>query len=160
MKVLIGVDNLVVVATKDVVLVANKDNVQNVKVVAEELKSSLRNEWELHREVHRPWGKYDSVDKGPRYQIKKITVKPSAKLGVQKHQYRAEHWVVVSGTAKVTNDGKTFLMAENESTYIPVGVVHCLENPDVIDLEIIEVQSGTYLGEDDIIRLDDKYGRV
>jgi len=122
-------------------------------------KKESRSEWKLHREVHRPWGKYDSIDQGERYQVKRITVKPGAKLSVQMHHHRAEHWVVVSGSAKVTNGEKTFLLSENESTYIPIGVIHALENPGKVDLELIEVQSGSYLGEDDIVRFGDRYGR-
>jgi mannose-1-phosphate guanylyltransferase len=155
----VGVDNLVIVATKDVVMVANKDNVQDVKLVAQKLKQQARSEWELNREVYRPWGKYDSIDQGERYQVKRITVKPGAKLSVQMHHHRAEHWIVVSGTASVTKGDDTFLLSENQSTYIPVGVVHALENPGKVDLELIEVQSGTYLGEDDIVRFEDLYGR-
>ena len=156
----IGVDDLVIVSSKDAVLVANKQSVQSVKVVAEQLKRESRFEWEHHREVYRPWGKYDSIDNGEGYQVKRITVKPGAKLSVQMHHHRAEHWVVVSGTAKVTNGDKTFMLSKNESTYIPLGVIHALENPDTIPLEIIEVQSGSYLGEDDIVRFDDRYGRT
>jgi len=156
----IGVDNLVIVATKDVVMVAYKDSVQNVKVIAEKIKSDSRTEWKTHREVYRPWGKYDSIDNGERYQAKRITVKPGAKLSLQMHHHRAEHWVVVSGTAKVTNGEKIFMLSENESTYIPLGVIHALENPGKVPLEIIEIQSGSYLGEDDIVRFDDIYGRV
>jgi mannose-1-phosphate guanylyltransferase len=155
----IGVDDLVIVSTKDVLVVAHKDSVQDVKIVAEQLKSESRAEWKHHREVSRPWGKYDSIDCGERYQVKRITVKPCAKLSLQKHKYRAEHWVVVSGVAKVTKGDEVFLLSENESTYIPIGVVHSLENPNESALELIEVQSGSYLGEDDIIRLDDIYGR-
>jgi mannose-1-phosphate guanylyltransferase len=155
----IGVDDLVIVSTKDVLVVAHKDSVQDVKVVAQQLRSESRTEWEHHREVYRPWGKYDSIDSGERYQAKRITVKPGAKLSVQMHHHRAEHWVVVSGTAKVTNGEKTFILSENESTYIPVGVIHALENPGKVDLELIEVQSGSYLGEDDIVRFEDLYGR-
>ena len=114
----------------------------------------------MHREVCRPWGKYDSIDNGDRYQVKRITVKTGAKLSVQMHHHRAEHWIVVSGIAKVTNGDNTFLLSENESTYIPVGEIHALENPGKLDLELIEVQSGSYLGEDDIVRFEDKYGRV
>ena len=158
--VAIGVDDLIIVSTKDVLLVAHKDSVQDVKVVAQQLKASSRNEWELHREVYRPWGKYDSIDNGKRYQVKRITVKPGAQLSLQLHHHRAEHWVVVSGTAKVTNGDTEFLLSENESTYIPIGVEHTLGNPGKIDLELIEVQSGSYLGEDDIIRIEDNYGRV
>jgi mannose-1-phosphate guanylyltransferase len=156
----IGVEDLVIVATDDVLLVANKDRVQDVKVIAAQLKEQARPEWELHREVHRPWGQYDSIDSGPRYQVKRITVKPGAKLSVQMHHHRAEHWIVVSGTAKVFKGEESFLLAENESTYIPIGVVHSLENPGKLSLELIEVQSGSYLGEDDILRLDDRYGRL
>jgi len=156
----IGIDDLVIVSTKDVLVVAHKDSVQNVKVVAQKLKSESRTEWEHHREVYRPWGKYDSIDCGERYQAKRITVKPGAKLSVQMHHHRAEHWVVVSGTAKVTNGESTFILSENESTYIPVGVIHALENPGKVPLEIIEIQSGSYLGEDDIVRFEDIYGRV
>lgn len=156
----LGVDDLVVIETKDAVLVAHKDKVQDVKKVVEAIKSDGRHEHMNHREVYRPWGVYDSVDHGTRYQVKRITVKPGAKLSVQMHHHRAEHWIVVSGTARVTNGEKTYLVAENQSTYIPVGQVHALENPGVIDLELIEVQSGSYLGEDDIVRLEDKYGRA
>ena len=155
----IGVDDLVIVSTKDVLVVAHKASVQDVKVVAQQLRAESRTEWEHHREVYRPWGKYDSIDSGERYQVKRITVKPGAKLSVQLHHHRAEHWVVVSGTAKVTNGEKAFILSENESTYIPIGVVHALENPGKVDLELIEVQSGSYLGEDDIVRFEDRYGR-
>jgi len=156
----IGVDDLVIVSTKDVLVVAHKDSVQDVKIVAQKLKSESRTEWERHREVCRPWGKYDSIDNGERYQVKRITVKSGAKLSVQMHHHRAEHWIVVSGTAKVTKGEDTFLLSVNESTYIPVGVVHALENPLKEPLELIEVQSGSYLGEDDIVRFEDLYGRV
>ena len=128
-------------------------------MITAELKNDGRPEWELHREVYRPWGKFDSVDQGDRYQVKRITVKPRAKLSVQMHHHRAEHWIVVSGTARVTKGDDTFLLTENESTYIPVGVVHALENPGKVLLEIIEIQSGSYLGEDDIVRFADCYGR-
>lgn len=156
---IVGVDDVVVVSTKDATLVAHKERVQDTKVIVSQLKNEGRSEWQLHREVYRPWGKYDSVDHGERYQVKLITVKPGAKLSVQMHHHRSEHWVVVSGAARVTRGDETFLLAENESTYIPVGVVHALENPGKMPLEIIEVQSGSYLGEDDIVRLSDKYGR-
>ena len=156
----VGVDDLVIVATKDALMVAHKDSVQDAKIIAEQLKAKSRSEWELHREVYRPWGKYDSIDHSDRYQVKRITVKPGAKLSVQMHHHRAEHWIVVSGTARVTNGAETFLLAENESTYIPLGAVHALENPGKVNLELIEVQSGSYLGEDDIVRLEDKYGRL
>jgi len=156
----VGVDNLVIVDTKDALLVASKDKVQEVKKIVEQLKAEGRGEFKNHREVYRPWGKYDSIDTGTRYQVKRITVKPGEKLSIQMHHHRAEHWIVVSGTAKVTNGDKTFLITENESTYIPIGVIHALENPSVLPLEIIEVQSGSYLGEDDIVRFEDRYGRV
>ena len=155
----VGLEDVVIVSTKDATLVAHKDRVQDAKVFASQLKTEERSEWELHREVYRPWGKYDSVDHGQRYQVKRITVKPGAKLSVQMHNHRAEHWVVVSGLSRVTNGDQTFLLFENESTYIPVGVIHSLENPTEVPLEIIEIQSGTYLGEDDIVRFEDKYGR-
>lgn len=156
----VGVDNLVIVDTKDALLVASKDKVQDVKKIVEQLKTEGRGEFKNHREVYRPWGKYDSIDTGTRYQVKRITVKPGEKLSIQMHHHRAEHWIVVSGTAKVTNGDKVFLVTENESTYIPIGVIHALENPGKLPLEIIEVQSGTYLGEDDIVRFEDRYGRV
>ena len=155
----IGVDDLVIVSTKDVLMVSHKDSVQDIKVIVDQLKTSSRNEWKLHREVYRPWGKYDLIDTGEHYQAKRITVKPGAKLSVQMHNHRAEHWIVVSGEARVTNGDKTFLLSENESTFIPVGIVHALENPGEVELELIEVQSGSYLGEDDIIRFEDLYGR-
>ncbi|MCS4307700.1 mannose-1-phosphate guanylyltransferase/mannose-6-phosphate isomerase [Rheinheimera pacifica] len=155
----IGLDDVVVVETKDAVLVASKTHIQGVKNVVAKLQSYGRTEVDLHREVFRPWGKYDSVDNGSRYQVKHITVKPGAKLSVQMHHHRAEHWVVVSGSALVRNGDNEFLVTENESTYIPVGVIHSLENPGKIPLELIEVQSGSYLGEDDIVRFEDKYGR-
>ncbi len=157
---LVGVDNLVVVQTKDAVLVVDQHKVQDVKMIVEELKAAGRSEHRMHREVYRPWGKYDSIDNGRRYQVKRITVKPGEKLSLQMHHHRAEHWIVVSGTAKVTNGERTFLVTENESTFIPVGAVHALENPGKMMLELIEVQSGTYLGDDDIVRLEDRYGRI
>jgi mannose-1-phosphate guanylyltransferase len=156
----LGIDNLVVVDTPDALLIANKDSVQDIKKIVSQIKASGRNEHHQHRQVYRPWGIYDSIDNGKRYQVKRITVKPGAKLSVQMHHHRAEHWVVVSGTARVTNGDKTFLVTENESTYIPIGQVHALENPGVLPLEMIEVQSGSYLGEDDIVRFEDKYGRA
>ena len=155
----IGVKDLIIVSSKDALLVAHKDNTQEVKVITDKLRAECRTEWELHREVHRPWGKYDSIDNGERYQAKLITVKPGAKLSLQMHHHRAEHWIVVSGTARVTKNDETYLLSENESTYIPLGCVHCLENPGKLDLELIEVQSGAYLGEDDIVRFEDRYGR-
>jgi mannose-1-phosphate guanylyltransferase len=156
----VGVEDLVIVETKDAVLVAHKDEAQHVKRIVEQLQREQRSEFKNNREVYRPWGVYDSVDQGPRYQVKHITVKPGAKLSVQMHHHRAEHWIVVSGTAKVTNGEETYMVTENQSTYIPIGQVHALENPGVIPLELIEVQSGAYLGEDDIVRFSDKYGRV
>ena len=155
----IGVSDLVIVSTKDAVLVASKDDAQDVKRITQELRDDSRKEWRDHREVFRPWGKYDTVDAGEYYQVKRITVNPGAKLSLQMHHHRAEHWVVVLGSAKVTNGDETFLLSQNESTYIPIGAKHSLENPDEIPLEIIEVQSGCYLGEDDIIRFEDNYGR-
>ncbi|CAA0118106.1 mannose-1-phosphate guanylyltransferase/mannose-6-phosphate isomerase [Zhongshania aliphaticivorans] len=156
----VGLDNVVVVETNDAVLVAAKDQVQDVKKIVESLKAQDRSEVSQHRHVYRPWGVYDSIDNGERYQVKRITVKPGAKLSVQMHHHRAEHWIVVSGIAKVTNGDKELMLTENQSTYIPVGVVHALENPGKIPLELIEVQSGSYLGEDDIVRFEDRYGRV
>ncbi len=155
----VGVDNLVVIETEDAVLVANKDKVQEVKNIVDQLKAENRTESEIHKKVYRPWGYYHSVDNSDRHQAKRIVVKPGAKLSLQKHHHRAEHWVVVKGTATVTKGDQQSLLSENESTYIPLGVTHCLENPGVIPLEIIEVQSGSYLGEDDIVRFDDVYGR-
>ena len=155
----VGVDDLVVVETADAVLVAKKDQVQNVKKIVEQLKISGRNEFLLHRRVNRPWGAYEGVDVGERFQVKRITVNPGASLSLQKHHHRAEHWIVVNGTARITCDDKILLLTENQSTYIPLGAVHRLENPGKIPLEMIEVQSGSYLGEDDIVRFDDEYGR-
>jgi len=153
----IGVDDLVIVSTKDVLMVSHKASVQDIKVIVDKLKTSSRNECDLHREVYRPWGKYDLIDTGVHYQAKRITVRPGAKLSVQMHNHRAEHWIVVSGEARVTNGDKTFILSENESTYIPVGVLHALENPGKVELELIEVQSGSYVGEDDIVRFEDIY---
>jgi mannose-1-phosphate guanylyltransferase/mannose-6-phosphate isomerase len=157
---LVGVTDLVVVETSDAVLVAHKDKAQDVKKVVEDLKARGRTEADLHREVFRPWGAYDSVDTGDRYQVKRITVKPGARLSLQMHHYRAEHWVVVKGTAQITIGDEVKLVSENQSVYIPVGVKHCLENPGKLPIELIEIQSGSYLGEDDIVRFDDKYGRA
>jgi len=156
----VGIQDLIVVESQDAVLVAHKDHVQDVKKIVERLKVAKRSEYQLHREVYRPWGVYDTIDVGERYQVKRITVKPGARLSVQMHHHRAEHWIVVRGTAKVTRGEKTCLVTENQSTYISVGEVHSLENPGVIPLELIEVQSGSYLGEDDIVRFEDQYGRV
>ena len=155
----VGVENLVIIETKDAVLVADKNSAQDVKKIVEKLNQNDRNEEHFHRVVYRPWGCFDSVEEGERFKVKRITVKPGAKLSVQKHHHRAEHWVVVSGTAQVTRGEDEFLLTENESVFIPVGEIHALENPGKIPLEIIEVQSGTYLGEDDIVRLQDNYGR-
>ncbi len=155
----IGLDEHVVIETKDAVMVAPKRRVQDVKRLVERLKKSGRTEPTLHREVFRPWGSYDSVDAGPRFQVKRLSVKPGAILSLQKHAHRAEHWVVVKGTARITRNDEVFLLEENQSTYIPIGAVHRIENPGNDILQIIEVQSGGYLGEDDIVRLDDTYGR-
>ena len=157
---LVGVDDLVVVETDDAVLVARKDRVQQVKEVVTRLKNDQRSQAALHREVHRPWGSYDSVDVGARFQVKRIKVKPGAQLSLQSHTKRAEHWIVVSGTARVTRDNDVFELHANQSTYIPIGAKHRLENPGAQMLELIEVQSGDYLGEDDIVRYDDVYGRA
>ena len=156
----LGVQDLVIIDTPDALLVSSIEASQDVKMVVDKLKLAKRPEATIHREVYRPWGKYDSVDNGKRYQVKRITVKPGAKLSVQMHHHRAEHWIVVSGCAKVTNGDKTFLLTENQSTYIPIGEVHALENPGQIPLELIEIQSGGYLGEDDIVRFEDIYGRT
>lgn len=155
----IGLDNVVVVETKDAVMVADKDKVQDIKHVVNALKAQRRSEYVFHREVFRPWGSYDAIDSGERFQVKRIRVKPGEKLSLQMHHHRAEHWIVVTGTAQVTIGEQTQIISENESTYIPIGAVHCLENPGSITLELIEVQSGSYLGEDDIVRFSDRYGR-
>ncbi|WP_454831975.1 mannose-1-phosphate guanylyltransferase/mannose-6-phosphate isomerase [Pseudoxanthomonas wuyuanensis] len=156
---LVGVDDVVVVETDDAILVARKDRVQEVKQVVARLKNDKRSQAVMHRKVYRPWGAYDSIDMGERFQVKRITVKPGAALSLQMHHHRAEHWIVVSGTAKVTRGEDTLLLSENQSTYIPLGVTHRLENPGKLPLELIEVQSGSYLGEDDIVRFEDVYGR-
>ena len=156
----VGITDMVVVETRDAVLVAHKDRVQDVKAIVQKLEAEGRSEKDWHRIVYRPWGCYDSVDNGERFQVKRITVKPGATLSLQKHHHRAEHWIVVKGTAEVTCDDKTFLLTENQSTYIPLGSTHRLTNPGKMPLELIEVQSGSYLGEDDIVRFDDQYGRV
>ncbi len=156
----IGISDLVVVETDDAVMIAPKDRVQEVKNIVDQLKALGRKEANYHRKVFRPWGQFDSVDNGERHQTKRIIVNPGAKLSLQKHHHRAEHWVVVKGTALVTKGDESLLLSENESTFIPLGVVHCLENPGVIPLEIVEVQSGSYLGEDDIVRFNDQYGRA
>ncbi|PPD03108.1 MAG: mannose-1-phosphate guanylyltransferase/mannose-6-phosphate isomerase [Methylobacter sp.] len=156
----VGVDGLVIVETDDAVMVAPKDRVQEVKLLVDLLKQKQRSEATFHRKVYRPWGHYDSVDNGERHQTKRIVVKPGAKLSLQKHHHRAEHWIVVKGTALVIKEGETILLTENQSTHIPLGMVHSLQNPGVIPLEMVEVQSGSYLGEDDIVRFEDQYGRV
>ena len=155
----IGLTNLVVVETDDAVLVAHHDSTQDVKKIVDRLKAEKRSVAQWHRKVYRPWGWYDGVDSGQRFQVKRIGVKPGASLSLQMHHHRAEHWIVVSGTAKVTKGDEVFLVTENQSTYIPLGVTHRLENPGVVPLEMIEVQSGSYLGEDDIVRFEDTYGR-
>ena len=156
---LVGVDDIVVVETDDAVLVAHKDKVQEVKQVVARLKEQQRSQAVLHREVHRPWGSYDSVDMGARHQVKRIKVKPGAQLSLQSHKHRAEHWIIVKGVARVTRDNDVFELFENQSTYIPIGAKHRLENPGTEWLELVEVQSGAYLGEDDIVRYSDIYGR-
>ena len=156
----VGLDNVVVVETPDAVLVTDRARSQDVKLVVNQLSAAQRDEQNLHRKVHRPWGWYDSIDHGPRHQVKRILVKPGASLSLQMHHHRAEHWIVVSGTAEVTNGDKVILLGENQSTYIPLGQTHRLANPGKVPLEIIEVQSGSYLGEDDIVRFEDTYGRA
>jgi mannose-1-phosphate guanylyltransferase/mannose-6-phosphate isomerase len=156
----VGLTDVVVVETPDAVLVANRDSSQDVRKIVSRLGAEQRGEHALHRKVHRPWGWYDSIDSGDRFQVKRILVKPGAALSLQMHHHRAEHWIVVSGTAEVTVDGKVVLLTENQSTYIPLGAVHRLRNPGRLPLEIIEVQSGSYLGEDDIVRFEDTYGRA
>lgn len=155
-----GVDGFVIVDTDDAVLVMRKTHSQDVKQIVERLIQDQRSEASTHRKVYRPWGHYDGIDAGNGFQVKRITVKPGAILSLQKHYHRAEHWIVVRGTALVTNGEQEILLTENQSTYIPIGTIHRLENPGKIDLELIEVQSGAYLGEDDIVRLDDNYGRI
>jgi mannose-1-phosphate guanylyltransferase/mannose-6-phosphate isomerase len=155
----VGVDDVVVVETPDAVLVASREKSQDVKNIVAQLGREQRGEQVLHRLVHRPWGWYDSIDQGPRHQVKRIMVKPGASLSLQMHHHRAEHWIVVTGTAEVTVGDRVILLAENQSTYIPLGAKHRLRNPGKVPLEIIEVQSGSYLGEDDIVRFEDTYGR-
>ena len=155
----VGLENVVIVESDDAIMVADKGRVQDVKTIVAQLKEQGRSEASLHRKVYRPWGSYDSIDAGDRFQVKRIVVKPGGQLSLQMHHHRAEHWIVVSGTAVVTKGGKEFILSENESTYIPIGETHRLENPGAIPLEMIEVQSGSYLGEDDIVRLEDSYGR-
>lgn len=157
---MIGLENVVVVETDDAILVSDKSRVQDVKTIVSKLKQEGRSQVTWHRKVYRPWGAYDSIDNGDRFQVKRITVKPGATLSLQMHHHRAEHWIVVSGTAKVTRGDEVILLTENQSTYIPLGVKHRLENPGRLPLELIEVQSGSYLGEDDIVRFEDVYGRT
>jgi mannose-1-phosphate guanylyltransferase/mannose-6-phosphate isomerase len=156
----VGLSDVVVIETTDAVLVAHKDRAQDVKAITEYLKKTARSEHVHHAKVHRPWGDYESIDTGARYQVKRLTINPGATLSLQMHHHRAEHWIVVKGTARVTRGEDSFLLTENESTYIPLGVTHRLENPGSIPLEIIEVQSGSYLGEDDIVRFEDRYQRI
>jgi mannose-1-phosphate guanylyltransferase/mannose-6-phosphate isomerase len=156
----VGVSDLIIVETSDAVLVADRSRSQDVKKLVLQLQQQKRNELNFHRKVHRPWGWYDSVDEGERFKVKRILVNPGASLSLQKHQHRAEHWIVVKGTAQITCGNKKLLLTENQSTYIPEGELHRLANPGTHPLEIIEVQSGRYLGEDDIVRLADSYGRV
>jgi mannose-1-phosphate guanylyltransferase/mannose-1-phosphate guanylyltransferase/mannose-6-phosphate isomerase len=155
----VGLEDHVVVETADAVLVARRDRAQDVKAIVEQLKEKGRGEALLHRRVNRPWGSYESIDQSDRFQVKRITVNPGASLSLQMHHHRAEHWIVVKGTARITKGDETLVLSENQSTYIPLGVKHRLENPGLIPLELIEVQSGAYLGEDDIVRFEDRYGR-
>jgi mannose-1-phosphate guanylyltransferase/mannose-6-phosphate isomerase len=155
----VGMDDHIIVETKDAILVAPKERVQDVKDLVARIKQSGRSESSLHREVFRPWGSYDSIDNGERFQVKRLSVKPGGVLSLQMHHHRAEHWIVVQGTARITCNDKTFLLSENESTYIPIGATHRIENPGKVPLHIVEVQSGSYLGEDDIVRFEDNYGR-
>jgi mannose-1-phosphate guanylyltransferase/mannose-6-phosphate isomerase len=155
----VGMDDHIIVETKDAILVAPKDRVQDVKELVALLKKAGRSESSAHREVFRPWGSYDSIDNGERFQVKRLSVKPGGILSLQMHHHRAEHWIVVQGTARITCNEKTFLLSENESTYIPIGATHRIENPGKVALHIVEVQSGSYLGEDDIVRFEDTYGR-
>jgi len=156
----VGVDKLIIVDTPDALLIAHRDRAQDVKSIVQKLKLQGHDAHRLHRTVHRPWGSYTVLEEGERFKMKRIEVKPGAKLSLQMHHHRSEHWIVVNGMARVTNGDKVFLLNTNESTFIPAGHVHRLENPGVIDLVMIEVQSGDYLGEDDIVRLEDSYGRV
>lgn len=157
---LVGLEDVVVVETDDAVLVGNRHRIQEVKEIVAQIKRNGRSEAVAHRKVYRPWGAYDSIDNGERFQVKRITVKPGATLSLQMHHHRAEHWIVVSGTAEVTRGDEVVLLTENQSTYIPLGVTHRLKNPGKLPLELIEVQSGSYLGEDDIVRFEDQYGRA
>jgi mannose-1-phosphate guanylyltransferase/mannose-6-phosphate isomerase len=156
----VGLDDVVIVETADAVMVADRARSQEIKKIVSRLETAKRTEHTVHRKVHRPWGWYDSIDMGARFQVKRIMVKPGASLSLQMHHHRAEHWIVVQGTAEVTCGEKKIIMTENQSTYIPLGEVHRLANPGKLPLEIIEVQSGSYLGEDDIVRFEDTYGRT
>ena len=155
----LGVENLAIVETRDAVLVGKRSQLQDVKKIVAELKDRNRSEYRQHPRVFRPWGSYETLAVGSRFQVKRITVNPGAQLSLQMHYHRAEHWIVVSGTAEITNGDISRLYTENQSTYIPLGTIHRLKNPGTIPLVIIEIQSGSYLGEDDIVRLDDIYGR-
>ncbi|HFI5643967.1 TPA: mannose-1-phosphate guanylyltransferase/mannose-6-phosphate isomerase [Raoultella planticola] len=155
----IGVENLVIISTKDAVLVMDKERAQDVKKIVEHLKQNKRSEYKRHREIYRPWGRSDVIVQTSRFNVNRITVKPGGAFSMQMHHHRAEHWVILSGTGQITVNGKQFLLTENQSTFIPIGTEHCLENPGKIPLEVLEIQSGTYLGEDDIIRIKDQYGR-
>ncbi len=156
----VGLDNIAVVESKDAVLVSRLDRVQDVKKIFSRLKKDGRSEYESHTKVYRPWGNYESIDEGGRYQVKRIIVYPGQTLSLQKHYHRAEHWIVVKGTAVVTRDDEEKVLTEDQSTYIPLCSVHRLHNPGKVDLELIEVQTGSYLGEDDIVRMEDLYGRI
>lgn len=155
----VGLKDIIAIETADAVLVVHRDRAQDVKEIVGRLKKQGRSEHQIHRRVHRPWGSYEGIDKGERFQVKRISVKPGASLSLQMHHHRAEHWIVVRGTARVVRGDEEFLLSENQSTYIPIGVTHRLENPGTLPLELIEVQSGSYLGEDDIVRFEDHYGR-
>ena len=155
----VGLKDIVIIETADAVLVADKNNSQSVKKIVEQWSTLQREEKNLHRKVHRPWGWYDSVDEGENFKVKRIQVNPQASLSLQMHHHRAEHWIVVKGTAEITNGDQVLTLTENQSTYIPIGQKHRLHNPGITPLEIIEVQSGSYLGEDDIVRFEDTFGR-
>ena len=155
----VGLDNVVIIETADAILVANRSKAQDVKTIVNQLEQQQREEKRLHRKVSRPWGWYDSVDEGERFKVKRIQVKPGASLSLQMHHHRSEHWIVVKGVAEITNGDEVLILKENQSTYIPQGQTHRLKNPSTVPLEIIEVQSGSYLGEDDIVRYEDTYGR-
>jgi mannose-1-phosphate guanylyltransferase/mannose-6-phosphate isomerase len=156
----LGLEDAIVIETADAVLVTNKESTKNIKQIVTQLKEKNYSQTDNHRKVYRPWGHYDSVDQGEHFQVKRIVVKPGGRLSMQMHHHRAEHWIVVSGTALVTRGEETMTLIANQSTYIPLGVKHRLENLGNVDLELIEVQSGSYLGEDDIVRFDDIYGRI